>query len=70
MGKSTISMAIFHSYVKLPEGKGYSGSHPQITLRVFFYVNLQLVFHESATQKKKDEADGYLRWFPEIGLPI
>ena len=24
MGKSTISMAIFNSYVKLPEGNGYS----------------------------------------------
>ena len=23
MGKSTISMAIFHSYVKLPEGTNY-----------------------------------------------
>ena len=26
MGKSTISMAIFNSYVKLPEGRGYSSN--------------------------------------------
>ena len=30
MGKSTISMAIFNSYVKLPEGKSGFSSNPQI----------------------------------------
>ena len=29
MGKSTISMVIFNSYVKLPEGKGYVGISPK-----------------------------------------
>ena len=28
MGKLTISMAIFNSYVKLPEGSDYSGDIP------------------------------------------
>ena len=27
MGKSTISMVIFHSYVKLPEGKYHENHH-------------------------------------------
>ena len=29
MGKSTISMVIFNSYAKLPEGKGYVGISPK-----------------------------------------
>ena len=32
VGKSTISMAIFNSYVKLPEGK-WDVNHPTIEIR-------------------------------------
>jgi hypothetical protein len=32
MGKSTISMAMFNSYVKLPEGMGYPWEYGHIQL--------------------------------------
>ena len=43
MGRLTISMAMFNSYVKLPEGKGHQGtSKPYICLVKTWAANLEL----------------------------